>query len=173
MPVTRPKPSGIAPFCAEDPPSRAPIRLQFIGERVAQDLRLFEVGRAEGFGKPAGHGCKVPSLKASLLVTCRNPKPRSRTSAIHQFSFSKPPAWRICRRISSALRGAVSGTEPEDALCDGLAHRDHRREARGVREGRIRRLVINLPHPIDFIEFIFHPTRRRRPIASFYGSRVE
>jgi hypothetical protein len=42
-----------------------------------------------------------------------------------------------------------------------------------VREGKIRRLIINLPHMIDFIQFIFHPTRYRRPIASLDGSRVE
>ena len=35
------------------------------------------------------------------------------------------------------------------------------------------RLTLNLPHAIDFIEFIFHPTRYRRPIASLDGSRVE
>jgi site-specific DNA recombinase len=35
------------------------------------------------------------------------------------------------------------------------------------------RLTLNLPHKFDFIEFIFHPTRRRRPIASLDGSRVE
>ena len=42
-----------------------------------------------------------------------------------------------------------------------------------VREGKIRRLIINLPHKLDFIEFIFHPMRRGRPIASLDGSRVE
>ena len=42
-----------------------------------------------------------------------------------------------------------------------------------VREGKIRRLIINLPHKFDFIEFIFHPIRRGRPIASLDGSRVE
>ena len=42
-----------------------------------------------------------------------------------------------------------------------------------VREGKIRRLIINLPYTIDFIEFIFHPMRRGRPIASLDGSRVE
>jgi len=42
-----------------------------------------------------------------------------------------------------------------------------------VREGKIRRLIINLPHNFDFIEFIFHPMRRGRPIASLDGSRVE
>ena len=42
-----------------------------------------------------------------------------------------------------------------------------------VREGRIRRLIINLPNKFDFIEFIFHPMRRGRPIASLDGSRVE
>ncbi len=42
-----------------------------------------------------------------------------------------------------------------------------------VREGKIRRLIINLPHKFDFIEFIFPPTRYRRPIASLDGSRVE
>ena len=42
-----------------------------------------------------------------------------------------------------------------------------------VREGKIRRLIINLPHKFDFIEFIFHPMRRGRPIASLDGSRVE
>ena len=35
------------------------------------------------------------------------------------------------------------------------------------------RLTLNLPHAIEFIEFIFHPTRYRRPIASLDGSRVE
>ena len=38
-----------------------------------------------------------------------------------------------------------------------------------VREGKIRRLIINLPHKFDFIEFIFHPMRRGRPIASLDG----
>jgi hypothetical protein len=42
-----------------------------------------------------------------------------------------------------------------------------------VRQGKIRRLIINLPHNFDFIEFIFHPMRRGRPIASLDGSRVE
>jgi hypothetical protein len=42
-----------------------------------------------------------------------------------------------------------------------------------VRQGKIRRLIINLPHKFDFIEFIFHPMRRGRPIASLDGSRVE
>ena len=42
-----------------------------------------------------------------------------------------------------------------------------------VREDKIRRLIINKSHSIDFIEFIFHPTGRRRPIASLDGSRVE
>jgi site-specific DNA recombinase len=37
----------------------------------------------------------------------------------------------------------------------------------------MRHLTLNLPHKFDFIEFIFHPTRRRRPIASLDGSRVE
>ena len=32
-----------------------------------------------------------------------------------------------------------------------------------VREGRIRRLIINKPDRFDFIEFIFHPQRCRRP----------
>jgi hypothetical protein len=35
------------------------------------------------------------------------------------------------------------------------------------------RLSLNLPHKFDFIEFIFHPMRRGRPIASLDGSRVE
>jgi DNA invertase Pin-like site-specific DNA recombinase len=35
------------------------------------------------------------------------------------------------------------------------------------------RLTLNKPHTIDLIEFIFHPTRCRRPIASLGGSRVE
>ena len=42
-----------------------------------------------------------------------------------------------------------------------------------VWQGEIRRLIINLPHKFDFIEFIFHPMRRGRPIASLDGSRVE
>jgi hypothetical protein len=42
-----------------------------------------------------------------------------------------------------------------------------------VRQGKIQRLIINLPHKFDFIEFIFHPMRRGRPIASLDGSRVE
>jgi hypothetical protein len=32
---------------------------------------------------------------------------------------------------------------------------------------------LNFPYANDFIEFIFHPTRYRRPIASLDGSRVE
>ena len=35
------------------------------------------------------------------------------------------------------------------------------------------RLTLNKSHSIDFIEFIFHPTRRGRPLASLDGSRVE
>jgi hypothetical protein len=42
-----------------------------------------------------------------------------------------------------------------------------------VREGKIKRLIINLPHIIDLIEVIFHPTRCRRPTASLDGSWVE
>jgi hypothetical protein len=42
-----------------------------------------------------------------------------------------------------------------------------------VREGKIRRLIINLPHTIDLIDFIFHPTRYKRLVASLDGSRVE
>jgi hypothetical protein len=42
-----------------------------------------------------------------------------------------------------------------------------------VREGKIRRLIINMSHPIDLIEVIFHPTRCRRPTASLDGSWVE
>jgi hypothetical protein len=42
-----------------------------------------------------------------------------------------------------------------------------------VREGKIRRLIINMSHHIDFIEVIFHPTRHRRPTASLDGSWVE
>ena len=42
-----------------------------------------------------------------------------------------------------------------------------------VREGKIRRLIINMPYMIDFIEVIFHPTMRRRPTASLDGSWVE
>jgi hypothetical protein len=34
-------------------------------------------------------------------------------------------------------------------------------------------LTLNLPYTIEFIEFIFHPTRYRRPIASLDGSRME
>jgi hypothetical protein len=32
-----------------------------------------------------------------------------------------------------------------------------------VREGRIRRLVINIPYLFDFTDLIFHPTCRGRP----------
>ena len=42
-----------------------------------------------------------------------------------------------------------------------------------VREGKIRRLIINMAHRIDFIEVIFHPTKCRRPTASLDGSWVE
>ena len=39
-----------------------------------------------------------------------------------------------------------------------------------VRQGKIRRLIINMSHLIDFIGIIFHPTRCRRPTASLDGS---
>ena len=42
-----------------------------------------------------------------------------------------------------------------------------------VREGKIRRLIINMSHLIDSIMFIFHPTSFRRPTASLDGSWVE
>jgi hypothetical protein len=42
-----------------------------------------------------------------------------------------------------------------------------------VRHGKIRRLIINMSHPIDFIEVIFHPTRCKKPTASLEGSWVE
>ena len=35
------------------------------------------------------------------------------------------------------------------------------------------RLTLNMSHPIDLIEVIFHPTRHRRPTASLDGSWVE
>jgi hypothetical protein len=42
-----------------------------------------------------------------------------------------------------------------------------------VREGKIRRLIINMSQSIDSIEVIFHPTGFRRPTASLDGSWVE
>jgi hypothetical protein len=39
-----------------------------------------------------------------------------------------------------------------------------------VREGKIRRLIINMSHLIDFIRVIFHPTSFTRPTASLDGS---
>jgi hypothetical protein len=42
-----------------------------------------------------------------------------------------------------------------------------------VYQGKIRRLIINMSHYIDFIGVIFHPTRYRRPTASLDGSWVE
>jgi hypothetical protein len=42
-----------------------------------------------------------------------------------------------------------------------------------VREGKIRRLIINMSQAVDFIESIFHPTRRKRSAASLDGSWVE
>jgi hypothetical protein len=42
-----------------------------------------------------------------------------------------------------------------------------------VRAGKIRRLIINMSHCIDFIEVIFHPARCRRFTASLDGSWVE
>ena len=42
-----------------------------------------------------------------------------------------------------------------------------------VREGKVRRLIINMSHYIDFIEVIFHPMGCRGPTASFDGSWVE
>jgi hypothetical protein len=42
-----------------------------------------------------------------------------------------------------------------------------------IREGKIRRLIINSPYLIDFVLSIFHPTCRRRPEAIFGGPRVE
>jgi hypothetical protein len=42
-----------------------------------------------------------------------------------------------------------------------------------VRQGKIRRLVINMPYTIDLIDIIFHPMRCTRPAASLDGSWVE
>jgi hypothetical protein len=42
-----------------------------------------------------------------------------------------------------------------------------------VRQGRIRRLIINMSQSIDSIIFIFHPTSFRRPTASLDGRWVE
>ena len=42
-----------------------------------------------------------------------------------------------------------------------------------VREGKIRRLIINMSHTINSIEVIFHPMGCRRPTASLDGSWVE
>jgi hypothetical protein len=43
-----------------------------------------------------------------------------------------------------------------------------------VREGKIRRLIINMSRTIDSIEVIFHPmVGCRRPTASLDGSWVE
>jgi hypothetical protein len=42
-----------------------------------------------------------------------------------------------------------------------------------VREGKIRRLIINMSHAIDLIEVIFHPMSCRRPTASLDGGWVE
>ena len=42
-----------------------------------------------------------------------------------------------------------------------------------VRAGKIRRLIINMSHPFDLIEVIFHPTMCKKPSASLDGSWVE
>jgi hypothetical protein len=42
-----------------------------------------------------------------------------------------------------------------------------------VREGKIRRLIINMSHVFDFVELIFHPTGRKRSTAAPDGSWVE
>jgi hypothetical protein len=42
-----------------------------------------------------------------------------------------------------------------------------------VREGKIRRLIINLPYYIDFVGFIFHPSCRGRSDATFGGPKGE
>ena len=42
-----------------------------------------------------------------------------------------------------------------------------------VREGKIRRLIINMSHFVDLIGVIFHPVSFRRPTASLDGSWVE
>jgi hypothetical protein len=42
-----------------------------------------------------------------------------------------------------------------------------------VREGKIRRLIINKSYGIDNIAYIFHPVVGGGPIASLDGNRVE
>jgi hypothetical protein len=42
-----------------------------------------------------------------------------------------------------------------------------------VRQGKIRRLIINMSEDIDLVMIIFHPTSFRRPTASLDGSWVE
>jgi hypothetical protein len=42
-----------------------------------------------------------------------------------------------------------------------------------VREGKIRRLIINSPYPFDYVGFIFHPSCRRRSNAIFGGPKGE
>jgi hypothetical protein len=36
-----------------------------------------------------------------------------------------------------------------------------------VREGRIRRLIINTPYVFDFVYFIFHPSGRRPSVRLY------
>jgi hypothetical protein len=42
-----------------------------------------------------------------------------------------------------------------------------------VREGKIRRLIINKPYIVDNIQCIFHPSARKRAIAVCRWHRVE
>ena len=42
-----------------------------------------------------------------------------------------------------------------------------------VREGKIRRLIINKPYIVDNIQCIFHPSARKRAIAVCRRHRVE
>jgi len=66
-----------------------------------------------------------------------------------------------------------SELNPQAAFAPNWHHEIIAAKLTEVRQGKIRRLIINMAHSIDFIEVIFHPTKCRRPTASFDGSWVE
>jgi len=75
--------------------------------------------------------------------------------------------------FASFARHSFHELNPRTPFAAGWHHEVIAAKLAAVREGRIRRLIINKPYLFDYIECIFHPSVRERAIAVSRRIRVE
>jgi hypothetical protein len=75
--------------------------------------------------------------------------------------------------FASFARHSFHELNPRTPFAPGWHHEVIAAKLAAVREGHIRRLIINKPYLFDYIECIFHPPVRERAIAVCRRIRVE